>query len=236
MEASEKEQEVYKKIEEMYGSENSKGFVNHLIRSFLPLTRSSFMLSYVKEKPMRCALTLVPLMSQEGLTTLKAENHDELINNFKNKILSLEGDKDTVSIDKYKGKYFAIESKSSTKLLSMMALEQLLQFTRGQLLLGNENMNSLLINERKKEENEKSVGKDAVEYKNHNTAKFEKRKEQQKNSNQSNQSNQSNHSGNNNHKKNKKEDAVKTIGIATHSLGDSEVLQKLKKQLEGGEK
>ena len=81
-----KEEEIYAKIEEIYKSEKGKGFITHLIRSFLPLDRSTFMFSNDKNKKMVCAITGKSLISKDEIAKFQLENMDAILKNMSDRL------------------------------------------------------------------------------------------------------------------------------------------------------
>lgn len=147
-------EELYKKIEEIYKSEKGKPFIAHLTRSFLPVSRSTFMLSNEKKKLMKCAITGTSLIHKEELVKFQLENVDAILKNFRDRVF---GDSnENLVVEKFKGKQLAVESEKSDKLLCLQAVEQLLNFASSEYLKGNKHIGYLIKDERKKEEEKQS--------------------------------------------------------------------------------
>jgi len=144
-----KDEEIYKKIEEIYKSEKGKSFITHLTRSFLPVNRSIFMLSNEKRKLMKCAITGTPLIHKEELIKFQLENVDAILKNFGDRLLG-NATENTV-LDNFKGKLLAVESEKSDKLLCLQAVQQLLNFAASEYLKGNKHIGYVIKEERKKE-------------------------------------------------------------------------------------
>lgn len=143
------EEEIYKKIEEIYNSEKGKNFITHLTRSFLPIDRSRFMFSKDSSKKMRCAITGTPLISRDEIMEFQLDNVNEILKNFSDRLMGT--CTENIVVEKFKGKVIAIECDKSDKLLSLDAVKQLFNFVASELLKGNKHMNYLLKDERSKE-------------------------------------------------------------------------------------
>lgn len=143
------EKQIYSKIEEIYNSEKGKGFITHLIRSFFPINRSSFMFSKNDKKPLFCAITRVPLITKEEVLTFQLNNTEEIFKNFVERING--NDVENIMSKQFKGKLLAIECENSTKLLSSMAYKQLHNFLATQILKDNKHISFVIKDEMKKE-------------------------------------------------------------------------------------
>jgi hypothetical protein len=144
-----KEEEIYKKIEEIYGQEKGKNFITHLLRSFLPINRSKFMFELNKDKKMICAITGSRLICRAEVMKFQLDNVDVILKNFSDRLL--QKTTENVVIDNFKGKFMAIECESSNRLLTLTAVEQLFNFSATELLKGNKHIEFVLRDEQKKE-------------------------------------------------------------------------------------
>lgn len=207
------DQEIYTKIETIYNTEKGKPFIAHLVRSFLPFHRSTFMLENGKKKIMRCSITNTPLISKGEFVMFQIENHEEI---FKNMVKGLsEENTENIVATKFKGKMMAIECDKSERLLCLNAVTQLFKFASSEYLKGNKHIGFLLKDERNKE----SVNNGSSPILNSQTQKYQ-------NKFGSNQTVSNNPNS-------PKQTSQKTVLKSTTSLADSDVLQNLKKQLEG---
>lgn len=143
------DEEVYKKIEEVYNDEKGKGFITHLIRSFLPINRSTFMLFKDEKKKMRCALTNTPLICKEELAQFQIENSEQILKNMTDRLLGRTTE--NIVYEKFKGKVLAVECEKSDKLLCLPVVQQLLNFASTEMLKGNRHIEHILKDERIKE-------------------------------------------------------------------------------------
>jgi hypothetical protein len=142
-----KEEEIYKKIEEIYAQEKGKNFITHLLRSFLPINRSKFMFELNKDKKMICAITGSRLICR---AELKLHDLDDFDANFSERILEVIVTKNPLT-ENFKGKFVAIECEGSNRLLTLTAVEQLFNFSATELLKGNKHIEFVLRDEQKKE-------------------------------------------------------------------------------------
>jgi len=142
------DEQIYSKIESTYNSEKGKGFITHLIRSFLPVTKTKYLLVLDDKKPMMCALTKSKLVSKDCVLKLQLDNSEELFQDFVNKMMG----KETNTLEKlFAGKRLAVESANSTKLLCTKAYQQLYNFVTTEMLNGNKHINFVISDELKKE-------------------------------------------------------------------------------------
>ena len=142
-----KEEEIYKKIEQIYGQEKGKNFITHLIRSFLPINRSKFMFELNKDKKMICAITGSRLICRAEVMKFQLDNVDAILKNFSERIGKVTENPLT---ENFKGKFVAIECESSNRLLTLTAVEQLFNFSATELLKGNKHIEFVLSDEQKK--------------------------------------------------------------------------------------
>ena len=145
-----KEEEIYKKIEEIYGQEKGKNFITHLIRSFLPINRSKFMFELNKDKKMICAITGSRLICRAEVMKFQLDNVDAILKNFSERILEGKVIENPLT-ENFKGKFVAIECEGSNRLLTLTAVEQLFNFSATELLKGNKHIEFVLRDEQKKE-------------------------------------------------------------------------------------
>ena len=148
------DKKIYEKIESVYNSEKGKNFVAHLIRSFFPVSRTTFMLQNIKNKKMKCCVTGAPLISRAEFLEFQIENAGEIFLNLAKKI---QGEKvEDVTASKFKGKFLAVECVGSDKLLSAPAYQELYNFVVNETLKSNPHIKYIILDERRKE-NPKSV-------------------------------------------------------------------------------
>lgn len=199
------DQEIYKKIEETYSTEKGKNFITHLLRSFLPISRSSRLMSNEKSLRLRDCITGEQLCtvdehfnviaSEEGLKAFMDNAKAQIKQGLVEGATTYEIPESVKELKK-KIKPIAITCEKSDKVISEQTLSQLFNFYASELLKGNKHVQWVINNER---------GKEFVQ-----------------------------HGKKNGFIQNKKEERVvkKAAEHAKLSLGDFEVLQNLKKKLD----
>jgi hypothetical protein len=143
------DEEIYKKIEEIYKDEKGKGFITHLLRSFLPINRSTFMLLKDEKKKMRCSITNISLISKDEIIKFQIENHEQIFKNMSDRLLGKTTE--NVVVDNFKGKMLAVQCEKSERLLCLPAVQQLLNFASNELLKDNKHISFIIRDERSKE-------------------------------------------------------------------------------------
>ena len=210
------DEEIYAKIEGIYNTEKGKPFIAHLVRSFLPTFRSTFMLENNKKKIMRCAITGTLLISKTELVTFQIANSEEIFKNMTQRLLGETSE--NIVVDKFKGKMIAVECDKSERVLCLPAVQQLFNFASSEYLKGNKHIGFLLKDERKKAFGNTENNSETT---NTQTEKYQKKFG-------------SNQVNNDSSKHTSQKTSTKTLLKSTTSLADSDVLQNLKKQLEDG--
>ena len=141
------DEEIYKKIEEIYNSEKGKGFIIHLLRSFFPVHKSTYLWDVPKNDEIKCCITGERLQTREMCMKIimSDEMKNAVIDSLKN--LTFEYPK------KLKDKFYpiAITCEGSDKYLSTQAFKQLLNFYQTQLVMGDKKIEWVADNERAKE-------------------------------------------------------------------------------------
>lgn len=164
------EQEVYSKIEEIYKTEKGKNFITHLIRSFYPANRSSFVTFHEElgNKKLVCCITAKELFVKVDLASKVLANQNVVMEKLQLgvKIALNEDVKPSEELLKHEQdlqdmkSYIAVSCEKSDKLMSQIAFHQLANFFSTELLRGNKHIEWLLKDERSKEyvEHGKSKG------------------------------------------------------------------------------
>lgn len=156
---TDQEQKIYDKIEETYNSEKGKNFITHLLRSFLPVHKSSKMIENDRK------LKLVDCITGEKLCTVNEhfgllmddEGMNAMMDNLKASAQAVVDGKEEYdapeSVKKLKSKVkpLAITCKKSDKVMTEETLGQLFNFFASELLKGNKHINWVANNERGKE-------------------------------------------------------------------------------------
>ena len=143
--------EIYKKIEEIYSTESGKKFITHLIRSFFPVDKASFIWDK-KDKPIFCCISGIGLISKEESMQAVFDTSPEEFSKFFKKALrinieeegALEETQEPIvhpAIKKLGGKILGIESAESDKFICKEVHQQLYNFYGNKLLRGDNHMN-----------------------------------------------------------------------------------------------
>jgi len=153
------DQQIYKKIEDIYNSEKGKGFITHLLRSFFPVGKGDYAWSREDGKVYKCCITGAKLGTKDDVW--KALQSDEgkaaWINDFKAMSKAMvEGKTEYTHSEEFlalrdKVKPLAVVSEKSTKCLSKEAYQQLHNFYMNELFRDNKHINWIANNERAKE-------------------------------------------------------------------------------------
>jgi hypothetical protein len=153
------EQEIYKKIEDIYNSEKGKGFITHLLRSFFPVGKGNF--AWFKEEDVvyECCITGEKLGTKEDIfaTLHSDEGQKAWTNDFKAMTKAMaNGDEKYTHSEEFlalreKVKPLAVVAEKSNKCLSKEAYQQLQNFYVNELFRDNKHINWIANNERAKE-------------------------------------------------------------------------------------
>lgn len=155
------DQEVYSKIQEIYNTEKGKNFITHLIRSFYPANRSSFVTFHEElgEKKLLCCITGKELFVKMDLAAKAISDQKIFTEKFQLgvKIALNEEVKPSEELLKHEKdianmkNFIAVSCEKSDKLMSQIAFHQLANFFSTELLRGNKHIEWLLKDERSKE-------------------------------------------------------------------------------------
>lgn len=148
------EEQIYKKISDTYNSEKGKGFIIHLIRSFFPVHKSTYVLEST-DKAMKCCITEQGLISKGEVIRLQLDGGvDEFIKHIKDTVRAETEGKEKPEHplkEKLDGRVLAIGCEGSDKYLCQDSLEQLSNFITNELLRGNKHIDWLIRQEQGKE-------------------------------------------------------------------------------------
>ncbi len=149
------EKKIQEKLEEMYSTEKGKKFISHLLRSFFPVGKGTYIWTSEKDgkkRAMRCCITGVKLISKEdAMNAMLKVNPDEFAEYLRSS-LTLSEDKKTTPIDHPakknlpNGAVLGIECEKSDKLICQEVYEQLYNFYVNKLLSGDGYMQWLANN------------------------------------------------------------------------------------------
>lgn len=198
------DQEIYKKIEDTYNSEKGKNFITHLLRSFIPINRSSKLMDDTRKLKLVDCITGEKLcdVNQHFGIMMDGGGIEAMMDNLKASAKATVDGKEEYdapeSVKKLRSKLkpLAITSAKSDKLMTQETLEQLFNFYATEMLKGNGHINWIANNERGKDM--VNAGKKSGYIKNDHEAKVVK----------------------------------KATERAKMSLGDMSVLQELKQRME----
>jgi len=153
------EEQIYQKIEKIYNSEKGKGFITHLLRSFFPVGKGTFIWDTNEMEEPKCCITGKKLIGKSEAMGAMLKTTPEEFSKHLRVSLDLGGDEEEKK--KYmehpakkhlpKGAVLGIECEKSDKLLCQDAYEQLYNFYATKLLHGDKHMNWLAKNMRAKE-------------------------------------------------------------------------------------
>lgn len=149
------EKKIQEKLEEMYSTEKGKKFISHLLRSFFPVGKGTYIWTSEKDgkkRAMRCCITGIKLISREdAMAAMLKVTPDEFAEYLKSS-LKLNKNKKTTPIDHPakknlpNGAVLGIECEKSDKLICQVAYEQLYSFYVNKLLSGDGYMQWLANN------------------------------------------------------------------------------------------
>ena len=172
------DQEITKKIEEIYNTESGKKFISHLLRSFFPVSKSEYLWSDPKDgRELVCCITGQKLMSKDTLFKNFISSSGESFKRFTDAVLETieennDGSKAKELNDfrqkQFDGKVLAVTTSESNKFLSPQAAEQLFNFYATKLLSGDGHMNWIAKSMRKNDfvKSTKESGKPLTEKEN----------------------------------------------------------------------
>ena len=147
------EKEIYDKIESTYDSEKGKGFITHLIRSFFPIGKGTYLIeSDMTVK--RCCLTKTRLISKSAVANAMFKTTPKEFSDYlKSSLLIDEKQEDTNTVIDHpakkhlpNGALLGIISPDSDKMICQPAYEQLYNFYANRILSGDKHMNWLAKN------------------------------------------------------------------------------------------
>lgn len=132
---------INKKLDDLLENPKSRGFLNHLIRAYLPISKCVKV--YNKpEKKMRCVLTNIPLISvSEALDGIKTEEFKE---DFLTHLKSWANGDSSVQtpMDKMlKGRLLGFTGENTTTYLSQEAYQIFFDWTTMKILSGDKHIN-----------------------------------------------------------------------------------------------
>lgn len=135
-----KEMVIYEKLDNLYRNENSKKFIDHLIKSYIPKSK----IEKVVEKPkgrFRCAITNVKLVAIEDVFKEIGEDKEKQ-NQFIEHVSSLLDDsvKPAPKLDIFKTNSLALTAKSTDTFLSQEAFHIFFKWIQKKMLEGDKHI------------------------------------------------------------------------------------------------
>lgn len=147
------EEEVYKKIEQIYSTEKGRGFITHLLRSYFPVGKGEYI--WDQQKDTKCAITGVNLVGKADIFVAMNDVKPEEITEQLLSRLDLSGEEKPVENPILKrlpkNSVLGVESPESDKKLSVIAFQQLYNFYCTRLLSDDKHISWLAKNMRAKE-------------------------------------------------------------------------------------
>ena len=134
------------KIEELYNDENSKGFVNHLIRAYLPTAKITKVWDFKSGQKHACNVCGQKLVSLAGLMQTMHEKKDEFMENFMVTIKKdLKGEKHKREDNPYvkaigKDKVMGMTGEKTDTCLCFQCCQDLLNLVTNGMLCGDKNL------------------------------------------------------------------------------------------------
>lgn len=145
-------EEIYQKIEEIYKTESGKKFITHLIRSFFPMDKATYIWDKKDNKPIYCCISGIELTSKGEAFQAIQDTTPEEFAEFLKKAFVISTDENKVEesepivhpLRKRLGdKILGIESAESDKYICKEVHQQLYNFYANNLLHGDSHMNWL---------------------------------------------------------------------------------------------
>lgn len=138
-------EEIYKKLDEMLEGKKSRNFLNHLIRSYLPVDK----VTKVLDKPsgdIKCVITNIKLVSvNEILTTLQTEEYKEKFLKLIKNSLTNEGNNQTnPMVEMLEGRVLGYRGEKTDTYMSHEAVQAFFDWVMTKMLKGDKHINWLL--------------------------------------------------------------------------------------------
>lgn len=142
---------IHKKLDELFENPQSKNFLNHLIRAYLPISKSVKVMEK-PEKKFRCVLTNAPLISiSEALNGMDSEEFKSDFNNHINAFMDGDASVQDPISNMLKGRVLGFTGEDTTTYMSNEAYQEFYNWVVSKMLSGDKHIN-WLINSMQKEE------------------------------------------------------------------------------------
>jgi hypothetical protein len=142
----ESSKKIHEKLEKMYKDNNSKNFVLHLIRSYLPIDKTSKVFMKPENiKKFKCSLTGSKLISiDEIFTIMKSEEYnDNFIQDLKYNtgLQERPADYQPILLKLSNGRIMGFQGQDTTTYLCQEAVQCLFDWVTNKLLMGDGKIN-----------------------------------------------------------------------------------------------
>lgn len=137
-------EKIHKKLDELFENPKSRNFINHLVRSYLPVSKAD----KVWEKPkgkFRCVLTNAPLISVEE--ALQGVNSEEFRTNFMEHLKSWASEENRVESPMkkmLKGRVLGFTGEKTDTYMSQEGFHAFYDWVVTKMLKGDKHINWLL--------------------------------------------------------------------------------------------
>ncbi len=156
------DEEIFKKIDEIYKDEKGKKFITHLLRSFFPVNKTEYLWSPPKDASLlKCCITGHPLISKDEVMKIElgmGEEKLKLVSKVIIEEMNSEGNKkeyreklDRLLKDKYKGRLLAVTTPESNKYLALPVQGALFNWMATRVIKGDKYISWLMKSIRKNE-------------------------------------------------------------------------------------
>lgn len=139
-----KENKTYKKLEELLSEPKSRKFLDHLVRAYLPIEKTSKVFEKPK-KGFRCVLTHAPLISiSEALEGINSETFKEDFMTHLKSWASGDNNAQIPMVKMLKGRVLGFTGEDTTTYISQEACQDLLDWVGIKILQGDKHINWLV--------------------------------------------------------------------------------------------
>lgn len=135
---------IKKKIDELYADNKSKGFLNHLIKTYLPVNKVVKVFEKPNEGRLVCVLTGQKLITVEEI--LAAVHSDEFKQSLNNDLkASIEGKIEPTAMTKaMNGKVLALTGEKTTTFISYLGAQALYEWVTDKIFAGDAHIKWLI--------------------------------------------------------------------------------------------
>lgn len=143
-------QELFKKIEDLFTNQKSSKFLTHLMHSYLPTSKVNVVLDKPSSKHQhKCAITGVKLVSYNEAATIFQNQMNDLEAFKQSLIIKLDSDGNTITgespfKEKLNGRILGYTGEETNTYLCKEAIEALLNWTMSKMLKGDKKINFIV--------------------------------------------------------------------------------------------